>query len=113
VSPRLSAAAAIGLGVASLALGAAQKPRSARPGPAAERSSAAHERTYETLKPSLYTIGSTRKRQRQSTLRAYLVSRDSHLVTNHHVVGSYVDDPDRRLRAKGAAGPSKRSQADR
>jgi hypothetical protein len=59
------------------------------------------------LKPSLYTIEvHSGNANAKSTLgSAYLVSREGHLVTNYHVVGSYVDDPGRyRLRAKNAGG---------
>lgn len=88
-------------------MGATRPPRPARTEPAAERSRAAHERTYEALKPSLYTIEvHSGNANAKSTLgSAYLVSRDGHLVTNYHVVGSYVDDPGRyRLRAKSVSG---------
>lgn len=42
----------------------------------------------------------------KSTLgSAYLVSSDGRLVTNYHVVGSYVGEPERyQLRAKNASG---------
>jgi len=106
VSSRLLAAA-LAIAAATLASGANRPARPARTEPAPERAKAAHERTYEALKPSLYTIEiHSGNANAKSTLgSAYLVSREGHLVTNYHVIGSYVDDPGRyHLRAKSASG---------
>ena len=68
---------------------------------------ATHEGTYDRLKPSLFTIEvhSGNVNAKTSLGSAYLVSRDGRLVTNYHVVGSYVADPERyQLRAKNASG---------
>jgi len=68
---------------------------------------ATHERIYDQLKPSLFTIEvHSGNVNAKSTLgSAYLVSRDGRLVTNYHVVGSYVGDPERyQLRAKNGSG---------
>lgn len=76
-------------------------------GAASQEPRATHERTYDKLKPSLFTIEvHSGNVNAKSTLgSAYLVSRDGRLVTNYHVVGSYVGDPERyQLRAKNASG---------
>ena len=73
----------------------------------ARRSRATNEGTYDRLKPSLFTIEvHSGNVNAKSTLgSAYLVSRDGWLVTNYHVVGTYVSDPERyQLRAKNASG---------
>jgi hypothetical protein len=75
--------------------------------PGVPRARATHEGTYDRLKPSLFTIEvHSGNVNAKSTLgSAYLVSRDGLLVTNYHVVGSYVSDPERyRLRARNAHG---------
>lgn len=90
-------------------------PAQARPGRAAQpaRPRAAsparpnHERTFDRLKPSLFTVEvHSGKANAKSTLGSgYLVSEEGQLITNYHVVGSFVEDPERyQLRATNAAG---------
>lgn len=89
--------------------GAAGPTRTAKPArpPAERQQRATHEGTYDRLKPSLFTIEvHSGNVNAKSTLGSgYLVSRGGHVVTNYHVVASYVDDPERyQLRAKNAFG---------
>ena len=67
------------------------------------------ESTFERVKGSLYTveIHSGNDGAKSSLGSGYLVSKDGRLVTNYHVVGAYVHDPQRyRIRAKNHAGGS-------
>ncbi|MET0555996.1 MAG: serine protease [Vicinamibacteria bacterium] len=76
---------------------------------AAQSPRALTESTFERVKGSLYTveIHSGNDGARSSLGSGYLVSADGLLVTNYHVVGAYVADPDRyRMRATNHAGAS-------
>lgn len=82
--------------------------RPARSDAAASRArQAAAPGTYERLQPSLFTVevhsGNTTAK---STLGSgYLVASGGLLATNYHVVGSFIEDPDRyQLRARNASG---------
>jgi hypothetical protein len=90
--------------VAALAKPPARPPRATAPAP--ERPT--HESTYDRLKPSLFTIEvHSGNANAKSTLGSgYLVSVDGLLITNYHVVGSYIEDPERfQLRANNGTGP--------
>lgn len=101
-----AALAAAVLAATAPAAGPARATRDTRrPPPRDERR--AHERTFDRLKPSLFTVEvHSGNANAKSTLGSgYLVSADGLLVTNYHVVGSYVADPDRYLlRASNADG---------
>jgi serine protease Do len=76
---------------------------------AAQSPRALTESTFERVKGSLFTveIHSGNDGAKSSLGSGYLVSKDGRLVTNYHVVGAYVDDPDRyRIRARNHAGES-------
>jgi hypothetical protein len=75
--------------------------KAARP-PAERQQRATHESTYDQWKPSLFTIEvHSGNVNAKSTLGSgYLVSRGGHVVTNYHVVGSYVGDPSAMLGPK-------------
>jgi hypothetical protein len=65
------------------------------------------EQTYDRLKASLFTIEvHSGNQQAKSVLGSgYLVSDQGHIVTNYHVVGSYIDDPQRySVRARNHTG---------
>jgi serine protease Do len=65
------------------------------------------ERLVERVKASVFTIEvhSGGSEARSVLGSGYLVSRDGLVVTNYHVVGSYVADPNRfQIRAKNQAG---------
>jgi serine protease Do len=55
------------------------------------------ETRYERFKPSLFTIEvhSGNEGAKSTVGSGYLVSRDGLVATNYHVVGSYIDEPDR------------------
>jgi serine protease Do len=75
-------------------------PSDVRPRPATER-------TYERLKPSLFTIEvhSGNDGSKSALGSGYLVSAEGHILTNYHVVGSYIEEPDRySLRARNVSG---------
>jgi hypothetical protein len=76
---------------------------------AAQSPRALTESTFERVKGSLFTveIHSGNDGAQSSLGSGYLVSKDGRLVTNYHVVGAYLDDPDRyRIRARNHAGES-------
>jgi S1-C subfamily serine protease len=65
------------------------------------------ESTFERVSASLFTveIHSGNEGAKSSLGSAYLVSDRGRLVTNYHVVGAYVDDPDRyAIRARNRSG---------
>jgi serine protease Do len=65
------------------------------------------ESTFERVSRSLFTveIHSGNEGAKSSLGSAYLVSDRGQLVTNYHVVGAYVDDPDRyAIRARNRSG---------
>jgi serine protease Do len=77
---------------------------------AALRAPGAGEVTFEHVKPSLFTIQlhSGTDKARDVLGSGYLVSTDGLVVTNYHVVGAYVEDPDRyRIQARNAGGEYK------
>jgi len=55
------------------------------------------EARYERFKPSLFTIEvhSGNEGAKSTVGSGYLVSRDGLVATNYHVVGSYIDEPER------------------
>ncbi len=55
------------------------------------------ETSYERFKPSVFTIEvhSGNEGAKSTVGSGYLVSRDGLVATNYHVVGSYIDEPDR------------------
>jgi serine protease Do len=67
----------------------------------------AGEKRYEHLRPSVFTIEvhSGNDEARSAAGSGYAVSRDGLVATNYHVVGGYVDEPERHsIRAIGASG---------
>lgn len=90
-----------------LAAQVAQPPAAKAAGPSEPQPRPASERTYQRLKPSLFTIEvhSGNAGSKSALGSGYLVSAGGHILTNYHVIGSYVDEPDRySLRARNAAG---------
>jgi S1-C subfamily serine protease len=67
----------------------------------------ATETLFERVKPSVFTIevhtGNEAAKSAQGS--GYLVSDTGHIITNYHVVGTYVEEPDRyRIRARNHTG---------
>lgn len=64
---------------------------------AAATTEASGETRYERFKPSLFTIEvhSGNEGAKSTVGSGYLVSRDGLVATNYHVVGSYIDEPER------------------
>jgi len=90
-----------------LAAALAQMPTAPSGAPAEGQPRPASERTYERLKPSLFTIEvhSGNDGSKSALGSGYVVSTEGHILTNYHVVGSYIQEPDRySLRARGVSG---------
>jgi hypothetical protein len=69
---------------------------------------ASGDRRYEHLRPSVFTIEvhSGNDEAKSTVGSGYAVSRDGLVATNYHVVGGYVDEPERHsIRVIGASGP--------
>lgn len=74
---------------------------------AAQEARPATERTFDRIKPSVFTIEvhSGDEGAKDQLGSGYLVSDRGHVVTNYHVVGAYIDDPERySIRARNGAG---------
>jgi hypothetical protein len=66
------------------------------------------ETRYGRLEPSVFTIEvhSGNDAAKSTVGSGYAVSRDGLVATNYHVVGDYIDEPERHsIRAIGASGP--------
>jgi serine protease Do len=72
----------------------------------------AGESSYGRLEPSLFTVEvhSGNQDAKSASGSGYLVSRDGRVVTNYHVVGMHLDEPDRysiRVRGTESARPAR------
>jgi hypothetical protein len=73
---------------------------------AAQEAAPPTDRTYDRIKPSVLTIQvhSGDSEARGSLGSGYVIAADGRVVTNYHVVGAFVDEPDRyTIRARAAA----------
>lgn len=72
-----------------------------------ETPAGAPQSALERLKGSLFTVEVHSGNERAKSVQGsgYLVSEDGRIATNYHVVGSYVEEPERyRIRVRGALG---------
>lgn len=72
-----------------------------------EAPASAAQSALERLKGSLFTVEVHSGNERAKSVQGsgYLVSEDGRIATNYHVVGSYVEEPERyRIRVRGALG---------
>ncbi len=74
---------------------------------AAAQGASSGKATFERVKTSVFTIEvhSGNAGAKSSLGSGYLVSESGHVVTNYHVIGSYVEEPERnRIRVRNESG---------